>query len=451
MAADRSESAAGGRAPSLALPTPGASTQLANLAERVVRYGLPAIIATLPLEFTAQIIRLQLVRYVLLVVGLAFAYLVLTRRRTLAVPLGASLVLVAAYAAASVLSWLFTRAPGSGNSLLDVTAYPVVALLIVNLVRDEADLRRGWNTLLASGLAFSVLGAFLYFSHVSIWRADPDGFFRVNATFGDPNIAARFLILVACAGVLMYAARQRPSWLAVASVASAAAVVPLTFSKSGYLVFVIAVLLAVPLATSWRRAASIAAGALVVFTAVMLINPPTRVRAAVSVGVVLGIEPYGGSNPLESKDSLGAGRVDPVRSYLIEAAWAMFRDHPVTGVGLGGYQNAIKTTYKGFLPTMNPIYLNHTSALTILAEQGVVGGLLFAGFLVFLTWEVVAPLRRRGRWRNWIVMPAVLIIPIVVLAEFEGRLVEEPYLWLALGLMFAARRLEGSVRSVELP
>jgi len=123
----------------------------------------------------------------------------------------------------------------------------------------------------------------------------------------------------------------------------------------------------------------------------------------------------------------------------------------VTGVGLGGYQNAIKTTYKGFLPTMNPIYLNHTSALTILAEQGVVGGLLFAGFLVFLTWEVVAPIRRRGRWRNWIVMPAVLIIPIVVLAEFEGRLVEEPYLWLALGRMFAARRLEGSVRSVELP
>src|SRR5207249_10127559 len=203
------------------------------------------------------------------------AYLDLTRSRRLSVPWSARLLLVSSYVAASVLSWLVTRAPGSANSLLDVTAYPVVALLIVNLVRDEADLRRAWNTLLASGLAFSVLGAFLYFLHVSIWRADPDGFFRVNATFGDPNIAARFLILVACAGVLMYAARQRPSWLAVASVASAAAVVPLTFSKSGYLVFVIAVLLAVPLATSWRRAASFEAGALVVVPAAMLRNPPT--------------------------------------------------------------------------------------------------------------------------------------------------------------------------------
>jgi hypothetical protein len=60
-------------------------------------------------------------------------------------------------------------------------------------------------------------------------------------------------------------------------------------------------------------------------------------------------------------------------------------------------------------------------------------------------------MRRPTRWRDWIVIPALLLVPIVVYSQFEGRLVEEPYLWVALGLLFAARRLERSLRTVELP
>lgn len=451
MAADRTEPAGGGRSPSAVLRASGLSAQLTKVAEAVVRWGLPAIIACLPLEFTAQIFKLQLVRIVLLVVAVAFGFLVATGRRTLAIPVSTSVLLVAAYAAASIVSWLFTRAPGSLNSLLDVTAYPVVALLVLNLVRNENDLRNAWIAMLASGVLFGLLGAFLYFAHLSIWRADPSGLFRVNATFGDPNIAARFLMLVVCAGVLMFAARQRPPWLAVAAVAAGAAVLPLTFSKSAYLVFPVGAVLTVPFAVDRRRALGAAALALFVAAAVVVVNPATRDRAAVSLGLVTGTTENGGSTPIESTDSLGGGRLDPVRSYLIEAGWAMFRDHPATGVGFGGYQNAIRTTYKAFLPAKNPIVLSHTSAVTILAEQGLVGTLLFLAFLVALAWHVVGALRRHTQWRNWIVMPAVLLVPILILAEFEGRLVEEPYLWLALGLMFAASRLDRSVRTVEVP
>jgi len=439
----------------VAVPAPSATTQLTNLAELIVRFGAPAFIATLPLEFTSQIFKLQLARIVLLVVAVAFGYLLLVGRRKLDIPMSLSVGVIGAYVAVSLTSWAITRAPGSGNAALDVAAYPVVALLVFNLVRGENALREAWLTLLISGVVFALLGGFLYFTHLSIWRPDLTGLHRVNATFADPNIAARFIVLVVCAGILTFAARVRPTWAGVAAVVAGAAVLPLTFSKSGYLVFPVAVVLMAPLALDRRRAAALGAVALVVFAGAMVANPATRDRAAVSLGLVTGTTENGGSTPLNPADTepLAGGRLDTVRTYLIEAGLAMFADHPATGVGFGGYQHALLTAYKRFVPTNpNPqVTLSHTSAITILAEQGLVGALLFASFLGLLAWEVIRSLRRRTAQRSWIVMPALLAIPILILSQLEGRMIEEPYLWLALGLFFAARRLEGSLRTAELP
>ena len=453
MTPDGTESTHPGSVAPVAVPAPSATTQLTNVAELIVRFGVPAFIATLPLEFTSQIFKLQLARIVLLVVAVAFAYLLLVGRRKLDIPMSLSVGVIGAYVAVSLTSWAITRAPGSGNPLLDVAAYPVATLLIVNLVRGENALREAWFTLLMSGFLFALLGAYLYFTHLSIWRPDLTGLHRVNATFGDPNIAARFLILVVCAGILMFAARQKPSWATAAAVIAGAAVIPLTFSKSGYLVFPFAVVLMAPLALDRRRAAAIAAVALVVFAAAIVVNPATRDRAAVSLGLVTGTTENGGSTPLNPTDAapLAGGRLDTVRTYLIEAGWAMFSDNPMTGVGFGGYQHALLTTYRRYLPPNPQITLSHTSAITILAEQGLAGALLFAGFLGLLAWDVFRSLRRRTPWRSWIVMPALLVIPILILSQLEGRLIEEPYLWLAVGLFFAARRLEGSLRTAELP
>ena len=74
----------------VAVPAPSATTQLTNVAELIVRFGVPAFIATLPLEFTSQIFKLQLARIVLLVVAVAFGYLLLVGRRKLDIPMSLS-------------------------------------------------------------------------------------------------------------------------------------------------------------------------------------------------------------------------------------------------------------------------------------------------------------------------------------------------------------------------
>jgi O-antigen ligase len=433
-------------------PVQGDASPLLKIAETVVRFGLPAFILCLPLEFTAALLGLQLARIVLLVVGVAYAYLVMTRQRVLVFPLSASSFALALYAAASVVSWLLTRAPGSTNVAADVVLYPVMALLVFNLARTEQAHRNAWTAFLVSGLAIALLVAFLYYAHLSIWKPDPAGV-RVNATFGDPNVTARFLTLAACAAIVLFAAGKIPTRLAVVTAAACAAFITFTFSKSALLFLPISTLVSAAFGSNRRRAAAITAAALIAFTAAVLLTPSSEARVVIVYQAITGHAPDAGGSGISTPSAAQAaagGHLDWVRVYLITAGWQMFKDHPLFGVGFGGYHRAILTTYSRFITSTPPVSDSHTSAITILSEQGVVGILLFAAFLLLLLREVIGSMLRRTEWRDWVVTPAVLLIPILMYSQLEGRLIEEPYLWLALGLLYAARSLETSTRTVVL-
>lgn len=426
---------------------------LTQIAETVTRFGLVAFILTLPLEVTAVYLRLQLARIVLVVVAAAFVYLVVVGRRKVVLPVDASAITLAAFVSFSIASWLVTRAPGSGNPLLDVVAYPVVAVLVVSLTRTERDHDLAWTAFLVSALGLSILGAFLYYSGLSLWRPDPALLGRVNATFGDPNIMGRFLTLAASVAVFMFAARRQRPWLAVTAAVACATVMPLTFSKSGYLFFAICAILAAAFSSNRRRGAALAAVVLLVFAATIAVNPATRARSLIVIDSVAGTS-YGASIPRGT--AVAGVQVDDVRSYLIQAGLQMFKDHPVAGVGFGGYQHALTTAYKEFMPAKPPpglsfVTLSHTSGVTILAEEGAIGGAVILGFLVLLAWRALRMLLRPTRFRDLVVTPVFLVGPILVYSQFEGRFIEEPYLWLALGLFYSALSLDRSIRTVELP
>ncbi len=420
--------------------------RLPRAAEYAATYGTSAYILTLPLEFTSVWLHQQLSRFVLVFVGLAVGYLVISRRRLLKVPSSPSVWLLVIYVVASLASWLLSRAPGSLTSVADLTLYPLVALLLVNLVVTESDQRRAWFAFLISGLGVAVLGVLLYVAHLSLWTPNHLVATRLNITFGDPNITARFLTLGACAAILMFAARQGPSWLSIGSALACAAVLPLTLSRSGLVLFVATVLLAVVVAFNHRRAAAIGAVALLVCTFSAATNAETRERAegAVAIAVSLVTERPASVGPPTSQRSQQASVVDDNRRYLVGAGLKMFTDHTAIGVGYGGYQHALLTTYRYFLPGNrtgpNLDSLSHTTFVTVLAEQGVAGALLFTVFFVLLGVEAWRARQRRGDFAVWSIIPATLIIPIFAYSQIEGRLFSEPYFWMSLGLMYSANR-----------
>ena len=431
-------------------PEPRPTPATTRAAEAVVRFGLVAVILTLPLEFTASYFWQPLARWALAITGIAFLYLVAVRRREVRLPRQASAVVLAVFLAVTLGSWLLTRAPGSYKGVLDITLYPIAGLLILNVARTEDDHRRAWVALLVSGLAVAALGAILYISHSSIWTPNPAVANRLNITFADPNITARFLTLCASAAVLMFAAKKGPSWLAIATAVACALVTPLTFSRSGLALFILSVVIAAVVSLKPRRAAALAAGTLLVFAVSTGVNPVTRDRAASAAmtlaTLVTGSEPNA-STAAPSPRNSGGIALDDNRKYLVAAGANMFVDHPIVGVGFGGYQHQLLTNYRHYLPNFpNPDTVSHTAFVTMAAEEGVIGLALLLAFLVWLGVEAF-----RARRSLWVQVPMVLIVPIVLYSQFEGRFLEEPYLWLCLGLLYSAFQLPRALRPYAAP
>lgn len=422
---------------------PAHRTLVIRAAELIANYGLVVIVLCLPLEFTATFVKLQLVRWVIAGVGLAYGYLLLTRRRQLVVPRAASIAWVVLFIAVGAVSWLTTRAPGASPHVLDLLLYPVVGLLVANLAPTEEHHRRTWSALMVSALAVALLGAALYASGIHIWTPNPLTGKRVNITFADPNITARFLTLGACVATFMYSARQSRAWLPVATAVICAAVLPVTLSRSGMALFPVSLALVVLVASEHRRAGLIAIVGVVIFAASTGLNPDTRVRAADAAGTLVSAV-TGTSLNVANGTARGeqAVTLEDNRRYLVAAGIQMFKDHPIQGVGFGGYEHALLTTYRDrFLPRAYTDSVSHTSFVTIIAELGVIGALLFIGFLVQLAREGLDARRERRSAALWTVMPITLIAPILLFSQFEARFFEEPYLWVALGLAYSAQVL----------
>lgn len=427
---------------SIAISRPRAAgrerTWLSRPAELVLKYGLAAFILCLPLEFTSMFLRQQLSRFVLVVAAAAFVYMAATGRRTLSVPRVASAIVLGLFVLYSVVSWAVTRAPDSKNPLLDVALYPVVGLLVFNLAAAENDHSTAWNAFLVSGLGVAVLGLVLYVANVHIWEPNPLLGLRSNVTFADPNITARFYTICAGAAILLFAARRAPAWLCIAAAIACALALPITFSRSGLAFFIASIVLAWLVSYDKRRALALAAATLVAFAFFTAIDTDTRERA-VDAGMTVVNAVTGTSHNIGTSSSVTQSDValEDNRKYLVAAGLKMLSDHPVAGVGFGGYRHSILTTYKSFLPPHYIDSVSHTSLITVLAEEGLIGGLIFLAFLVLLAREAI-----QAAWRRvaaiWVVLPAFAIIPILLYSQFEGRLIEEPYLWLALGLFYAA-------------
>lgn len=412
-------------------------------------YGLAVFVLCLPLEFTTKLFRQPISRYVLVVLAASYIYLMVVRRRRPAVPRHLSAALLAVFILASLASWALTQAQFSRNNLLDVALYPIVGLLIFNLPLSERDHRRAWIAFLVSGLIVAAVGLVLYIANVHIWTPNPAVANRLNITFADPNITARFLTLAACAAVLMFSARKGATWLAIATAAGCAIVLPMTWSRSGLALFVISAALAIVFAFDRKRAATIGAVALVAFVMSTAINPDTRSRAEAAASTLVTAVTGG---PVDSASAIPGNEdvsLADNRVYLVRAGLTMFEQHPLAGVGFGGFQHAMLTSYRYFLPQGYTDSVSHTSYVTVLAEQGLIGILLFTLFLVALAWEALGARRRGDPWAFWSTLAAFLVIPIFLYSQFEARFLQEPYLWLALGMYYSSRALARREVAIE--
>jgi O-antigen ligase len=256
------------------------------------------------------------------------------------------------------------------------------------------------------------------FLNPKVVAADQYGnYFRVNSLFFDPNIYGRFLaiVMIAVVAVVLWSRRRREALIGAAVLAWLLAGLVTSFSQSS----IAALLLGMAILAAYRwdaRATAYVTGALVAIAAVVVLAAPPSLHFGLN-----------GSSGSTSNATSG-------RTKLISGGLELFADRPLYGYGSGSFE----TEYKrhGHASAANATSASHTIPITVAAEQGVVGlivyvALLLAAFAVLF--------RGAGRSPPRITLAAcfaALVLHTWTYADF----LEDPITWTLLGIGVALAR-----------
>jgi O-antigen ligase len=323
----------------------------------------------------------------------------------------------AAFLAFASLSLLWTEDLSAGTDLLLFFLNPFAALLAVAGRAPFPD----WMPK-ALGVIAVALGC--VFAGVGIWQSATEkllffapklevantygDFFRVTSLFRDPSLYGRHLV-AAIAVLLVAMWLRKVSWLlAGALIAFLWAGLYFSYSQSSMLA-----LFAVALAITFVAGDRLARLAVIGIAAFLI--------AAASAFLVA-----------ELQDQ-SARRVTSDRSRRVELTLDVVRDHPLAGVGLGAQPVASRARSERVGREEN--FVSHTTPLTVAAELGVVGLLLYLGLLAGAA---------RTLWELWRRRPALglalgaVLLALAVHSFFYSGFFEDPLTWLALGIASAA-------------
>jgi len=386
----------------------------------------------LPVELGSQDAFLLLPLYVVLAAAsLALLYRAAFRREELT----AISIWVAAPAAALIgwasLSLLWALDPEEGSIALLFFIFPFAALLAVVA-------RSPYASWLPHALAFSLVGLATVFAAVGLYQAWThtlvfaqdlrvanaySTYFRVTSLFKDPSIYGRQLVLaLTLLVVVLWLRRVRPL--------PAGLLAGVIF---GGLYF------------SYSQSSLLVLFATVLVVSVALAERPSRnVVIAVAAAVTLAASALA----VASVKDDGLTRATSGRTRLVSVTGHVIANHPIAGVGIGSQPLAAKQE----LETRRRAAKNasHTTPLTVLAELGAVGFLLYLAFLAGaarLLWEAF----RRDRVFGLGLAACFLVLLLHSL--FYSGFFEDPVMWGVLGVaaMAIARVPQNAEESPAVP
>ena len=328
--------------------------------------------------------------------------------------LAASVVL---YALQAVYSPDFTKA------LQQTVFFYVPFALLYRLLRDlrwtPELIRNCLRLLVVLALAFSVIGFIEYATKTIILNPklvvanDLHTYFTVNSVFFDPDIFGRFLALsmILIAVLLIYDAAQREHAVVVVVLAVLWAGLVLTLSRSSLGALLVG--LAVLAALRWKPSR-----ALVVAVVVILLGAAAVAATPRTFGLNQGI------------NGASSGR-----GGLVSGGVSLFGDRPVWGYGSASFVVEYRRHNRR---TATALSASHTIPVTVAAEQGLIGEVVYIALVICALICVVR--RSRGDPVRSAIGAAfaALIFHTMLYADF----LEDPVTWtlLAVGVTLAVAR-----------
>ncbi len=183
-------------------------------------------------------------------------------------------------------------------------------------------------------------------------------YFRVNSVFWDPNVYGRYLALVTtiAAAAMLWARTRRSFWLLTGLIVVLWLGLVPTYSQSSFLALLAGLAVLAAIRWSWRwTLAAVAVGLVGAILVVLLVGGSGKVTSdRVNVD-------------LSGRGSLVSGGVD------------LFSERPIWGYGSGSFQAA----YRDHRENKDaPVTVSHTEPVTVAAEQGLLGLLIYFSLVV---------------------------------------------------------------------
>ncbi|MEA2196862.1 MAG: hypothetical protein QOJ25_913 [Solirubrobacteraceae bacterium] len=230
-------------------------------------------------------------------------------------------------------------------------------------------------------------------------------YFTVNSVFFDPDIFGRFLMLVmiGLATVLLFNRRPREQVGVTVSLAVLWAGLVLTLSRSSLAALLLG--LAIIAAFRWqvRRAVIVGAAVVAVGGVAVLVSPTT----------------FGLNQGLNGASS--------GRANLVTRGLHLFSRRPLQGYGSGSFEHEYQTHYHRSAQTLSA---SHTIAVTIAAEQGVIGELAYLALVIV----AIVRLMRGARSNPARVAVAAAFVALVFHTLLYADFLEDPVTWALLAV-----------------
>jgi putative inorganic carbon (hco3(-)) transporter len=318
------------------------------------------------------------------------------------------------------------------TALQDMVFFYVPFALLYQLLRDlqwdRRLLRDCLRVTVALAIVFSLIGFYEYATKTIILNPklvvanDLHTYFTVNSVFFDPDIFGRYLalVIILLAVGLIYPRPQREQGEVTIVVAVLWACLVLTLSRSSLGALLVG--LAVLAGLRWKPSR-----ALVVATVVIGLG---------ALAVVVSPNTFGLNQGINGASSGRGG--------LVSGGLALFGDRPVWGWGSGSFSVEYRAHNRHSVTSLSD---SHTIAVTIAAEQGVIGELVYLAFVVV----AIVYLVRRARGDPVRSAIAAAFIALVFHTMLYADFLEDPTTWVLLGIGVALAGAPSLARPGEDP
>lgn len=384
---------------------------------------LASVPARIPLHLTAAGSQLELPLYIL-AVGAGAQIVLETRagdRRSRELgPVAFPLAAFVLWTGLSLL-WSSDVRAGSFELIAYYLPFAVIAVGIARLPWNRRALTLLGLELVGLALVFAGVGVYQYATRNLFWNPKVIvgnaylPFYRVNSVFWDPSIYGRYL-MVAILALLVWVVRGESRRVAIGGVAAIFTIwvgLLLSYSQSSFAGLIVAVV--VLLAVVWRRAALFAA----LFVCLVLVST--------------GVANPNIQNAFVKRSGAALNRATSDRAGLIYNGLRVAVDHPLVGVGVGGFRHhyAVLTGLKGKEPKKAA---SHDTPVTVVAESGIIGLGLFAWILV-AAFTTLAKTQGDPFKRRVVLAVALALVAIGIHSLFYDHFFEDSTTWALLGLV----------------